>query len=145
MCHGNSALECYTSFCRYKEDTFCIDPNSIEQNISKYTKAIIAIDIAGQSANISAINKIAKKYSLKVISDSAQSPGALYNKKFAGTLSDIGGFSFNYHKHINTGEGGVAVTNNDILASKLRLIRNHAESVVDRNSSKERFIQYDWF
>ena len=78
-----------------------------------------------------AILKIAKKYNLKVISDAAQAPGAFYGKKYAGTLGDIGGFSLNCHKHINTGEGGILVTNNDIYAERLRLIRNHAEAVVD--------------
>ena len=53
---------------------------------------------------------------LKVISDTAQSPGAKYDNKFAGTLTDIGGFSLNYHKHINTGEGGIIITNSKKLA-----------------------------
>lgn len=111
--------------------TFCIDPISIEKNISPYTKAIMAVDIGGQSADMGEIIKIAKKHNLKIICDTAQSPGAKYFDKFAGTLADIGGYSLNYHKHIHTGEGGVLVTNNDILANKMRLIRNHAESVVE--------------
>jgi dTDP-4-amino-4,6-dideoxygalactose transaminase len=76
------------------------------------------------------IVKIAKKYNLKIISDTAQAPGAMYDNQFAGTLADVGGFSFNYHKHIHTGEGGVIVTNDDLIAERLRLIRNHAEAVV---------------
>ena len=58
-----------------------------------------------------AVNAIARKHKLKVISDTAQAPGALYNGKYAGTLTDIGGYSLNYHKHIHCGEGGVIVTN----------------------------------
>ena len=112
-------------------DTFNLDPRSIEKNISKYTKAIIVADIFGQSADMEEIMIIAKNHNLKVISDSAQSPGAMYKGKFAGTIADIGGFSLNYHKHIHTGEGGILVTNNDELAEKMRLIRNHAEVVVD--------------
>jgi dTDP-4-amino-4,6-dideoxygalactose transaminase len=54
----------------------------------------------------------------------------MYKGKFAGTLADIGGYSLNYHKHIHTGEGGIAVTDDDDLADRLRLIRNHAEVVV---------------
>ena len=111
-------------------ETFNIDPKSIEKNISPYTKAIIAIDIFGQSADIDTIMQIAKKHGLKVISDTAQSPGALYKGKYAGTLADIGGYSLNYHKHIHTGEGGIIVTNDDNLADRMRLIRNHAEAVV---------------
>lgn len=111
-------------------DTFNISPKSIEKNISPFTKAIISIDIFGQSADMKAIMRIAKKYNLKVISDSAQSPGALYNGKYAGTLADIGGISLNYHKHIHTGEGGVLFTNDDKLCERLQLIRNHGEAVV---------------
>ena len=82
---------------------------------------------------------IAKNHNIKVISDSAQSPGALYKGKFAGTIADIGGFSLNYHKHIHTGEGGILVTNNDELAEKMRLIRNHAEVVID-SSDKHKLV-----
>jgi perosamine synthetase len=110
--------------------TFCLDPSSVKENISPYTKAIISVDIFGQSADVNALNKIAQKHGIKIISDTAQSPGALYNKKYAGTLTDIGGFSLNYHKHIHTGEGGIIVTNDDNLAERMRLIRNHAEAVV---------------
>lgn len=110
--------------------TYCIDPASIEANVSPYTKAIMTVDIGGQSADMDRINTIAKKHGLKVISDTAQAPGALYKGKFAGTLADVGGYSLNYHKHIHTGEGGVLVTNDDAIAEKLCLIRNHAEAVV---------------
>ena len=85
--------------------TFCIDTKAIEKLISPRTKAILAVDIFGQSSDIIKINNLAKKYSLKVICDTAQSPGAKVGDYFAGTLSDIGGFSLNYHKHIHTGRG----------------------------------------
>lgn len=117
-------------FADIEDQTFTLDPISIEENITPYTKGIIAVDIFGHSADMSAINKIAKKHGLFVISDCAQAPNARYNGKFAGTLSDIGGYSFNYHKHIHCGEGGLLVTDNDDLAERLQLIRNHAESVV---------------
>ena len=110
--------------------TFCIDPKSIEANITPRTKAIMAIDIFGQSADIDAIRAIADKHGLKVISDTAQAPGARYKGKYAGTLADVGGYSLNYHKHIHTGEGGIVVTNDDEIAERVRLIRNHAEAVV---------------
>ena len=109
---------------------FCIDPCSIEKNITDKTKAIMAIDIFGQSADMDAIMQIAAKYGLKVISDTAQAPGAFYKDKYAGTMADIGGYSLNYHKHIHCGEGGVLITNDDDLAERLKLIRNHGEAVV---------------
>ena len=108
MCASATAIIHWNAipvFADIEEKTFNIDPKSIEKNISKKTKAIIAVDIFGHPANMKAILKIAKKHKIKVISDSAQAPGAIYNKKYAGTLADIGGFSLNCHKHINTGEG----------------------------------------
>ena len=123
-------------FADIEKKTFCIDPDSIIKNISNKTKAILAVDIFGHSANMNEIMSIAKKYNLKVISDSAQSPGAIYKGNFAGTIADIGGFSLNYHKHIHTGEGGILVTNDDMLAKKMQLIRNHAEAVMpDMNNA----------
>jgi perosamine synthetase len=118
-------------FADIEATSFCLDPQSIERNITPKTKAIMVVDIFGQSADMDAIMKIARSHGLKVISDTAQAPGATYNNKYAGTLADIGGFSLNYHKHIHTGEGGVIVTDNDELAEKCRLIRNHAEAVVE--------------
>ncbi len=119
---------------------FNIDPLSINKLITKKTKAILAVDIFGKSANYNSILKIAKKNNLKVICDTAQAPGCKYNKKFAGTLGDIGGYSLNYHKHIHTGEGGVVVTNNFNYAKKIKLIRNHAEAVVGDNFKKKNLI-----
>ena len=110
--------------------TFCLDPVSVEANITKYTKAIMVVDIFGQSADMDMIMNIAKRHNLKVISDAAQAPGTYYKGKFTGTLAHIGGYSLNYHKHIHTGEGGILVTDDDALAEKLQLIRNHAEAVV---------------
>tara|TARA_B110000879_G_C11182763_1_gene519393 strand:- start:185 stop:1459 length:1275 start_codon:yes stop_codon:yes gene_type:complete len=118
-------------FADIEEDTFNLDPASVEANITSHTKAIMAIDIFGHSADIDALRKIADKYNLKIISDTAQSPGAIYKGKLAGTLADIGGYSLNYHKHIHTGEGGIIVTNDDKLAERMQLIRNHAEVVVE--------------
>lgn len=117
-------------FADIEPDTFCLDVKSIEANISPRTKAIMSVDIFGQSADMEAINALADKYGLKVISDTAQAPGARVGNEYAGTLADIGGYSLNYHKHIHTGEGGVLVTNDDEFAERLMLIRNHAEAVV---------------
>ena len=124
-------------FADIEPDTFCLDPKSIEEQITPQTKAIMAVDIFGHSADMKSILSIAKKNNLKVISDTAQAPGAIYHGKYAGTLADIGGYSLNYHKHIHTGEGGILVTNSDLYADKLRLIRNHAEVVVESKGNKD--------
>jgi len=121
-------------------NTFNISIESIKKKITKKTKAIIAVDIFGQSADIFSILKLAKKYDLKVISDSAQAIGTKINGKFSGTIADVGGFSLNYHKHINTGEGGVIVTNNSEIYKKLVLIRNHGEMALDNKSKKKELI-----
>lgn len=133
MCASATAILHWNAipvFADITKETFNIDPISIEKNITAKTKAIIAVDIFGQSADMAAIMDIAERHNLKVISDTAQAPGALYDGKHAGTLAHIGGYSLNYHKHIHAGEGGIIVTNDDQLAERMRLIRNHAEAVV---------------
>lgn len=125
---------CIPIFVDIEKDTFCLDPKKIEKKITPKTKAIITVDIFGQSSDIYKIKKIARKYSLKVICDSAQAPGSKIGKNFTGTLADIGGYSLNYHKHIHTGEGGILVTNNDYYAKKMKLLRNHGETHKNLNN-----------
>lgn len=110
--------------------TFNIDPESVRRQIGPRTRAIMAVDIFGQSAAMDELRAIAKQHGLRLISDTAQAPGARYGDRFAGTLADIGGYSLNYHKHIHCGEGGILVTDDDRLAERLCLIRNHAEAVI---------------
>jgi len=124
-------------FADIEEDYFCLDPKSVEKRITSRTCAIIVVDIFGLPYDVESINAVAKKHGLYVIEDCAQAPGARYEKKFAGTLADIGIFSLNYHKHIHCGEGGIIVTDNDVLAEKVRLIRNHAEAVVENKGIED--------
>lgn len=123
-------------FADIEEDYFCLDADSIEQRITERTRAIIVVDIFGLPYDVDRINALAKKHNLVVIEDCAQAPGALCKGKFAGTWGNIGIYSLNYHKHIHSGEGGVIVTEDDELAEKMRLIRNHAESVVGAKGTK---------
>jgi len=118
-------------FADIEEEYFCLDADSIEERITEATRAIIVVDIFGQPYDAEKINKIAQKHNLWVIEDAAQAPHAKYKDRFAGTLGDVGIYSLNYHKHIHAGEGGVIVTDNDELAEKMRLIRNHAEAVAE--------------
>lgn len=133
MCASATAILHWNAipvFADIERETFNIDPISVEANITPYTKAIMAIDIFGHSCDIDALMRLADKYNLKVITDTAQAPGTFNNGRYTGTLSHVGGYSLNYHKHIHTGEGGVLVTNDDEIFEKLQLIRNHAEAVV---------------
>lgn len=117
--------------------TFNIDPASVERLITPRTRAILAVDIFGQSCDMRALRGITTRHNLKLLCDTAQSPGATYYGKATGTLADIGGYSLNYHKHIHCGEGGILVTDDDRYATRLRLIRNHAEAVIDSEDPLE--------
>ena len=111
--------------------SFNLDPASVEKCISPRSKAIMTVDIFGQSSDMRALRDIANRHNLKLLGDTAQSPGAQYYGKSTGTLADIGGFSLNYHKHIHCGEGGILVTDSDDYAARMQMIRNHAEAVVE--------------
>lgn len=122
---------CIPVFCDIETQTFSIDPDKLEACITDRTRAIVLNDMHGRPTDFDRIKTIAQKYRLPIISDSAQTIGAVYKGKYSGTLADIGGFSFNWHKHIHCGEGGILVTNRDDLAERMRLLRNHAEGVVE--------------
>jgi perosamine synthetase len=110
---------------------FTLDPASIESRITPRTKAILVVHLFGYPADMDAIMKIAARHGLKVIEDAAQAPGIYYKGRPVGTIGDVGGFSLNFHKHIHTGEGGLLVTNNDEIALRCRLIRNHGENATE--------------
>lgn len=118
-------------FADINSKTYNLDPESIESRITSRTKAIIIVHLFGRVADMDSIMKIAKNYNLKVIEDAAQAPGTFYKGSSVGAIGDIGGFSLNFHKHIHCGEGGMLVTNNDDLAQRAQLIRNHGENSAD--------------
>tara|TARA_X000000950_G_scaffold229307_2_gene277132 strand:- start:495 stop:1823 length:1329 start_codon:yes stop_codon:yes gene_type:complete len=113
-----------------------LDPVSVERCITSKTKAIMVVHQFGIPANMDGIMNLARKYNLYVIEDCAQAHGAMYKDKFVGTFGDIGVFSLNVNKSIQTGEGGVCVTNNKEIAYRLQLIRNHGEAVVEKANYK---------
>jgi dTDP-4-amino-4,6-dideoxygalactose transaminase len=91
-------------------ETFCLTADTIRAQLTPRTKAVVVVDLFGQPPDMAPIMELARDRKLLVIEDSAQSPGARYNGRYAGTLADVGVFSLNYHKTIHTGEGGVVVT-----------------------------------
>lgn len=117
-------------FADIDKDDFCLSPESVKKCITPRTKAILFVHIFGNVGKIQEIVSIAQEHNIKVIEDCAQAPGAMYKGQNVGLFGDIGVFSLNYHKHIHTGEGGVVVTNDNKLADKVRLIRNHGENIV---------------
>lgn len=133
MCASATAILHWNAipvFADIEPETFNLDPRTVEANITPHTRAIMAVDIFGQSCDIDALMEIAKRYNLKVITDTAQAPGTFNKGRVTGTLAHVGGYSLNYHKHIHTGEGGILVTNDDDIFERLQLIRNHAEAVI---------------
>jgi len=99
-------------YCEIREDTLNIDENKIEALITEKTKAIVPIHYAGIPAEMDKINEIGKKYNIPVIEDAAQAFNSKYNGKYAGTLSELGAFSFHATKSYSSGEGG-GLTMND--------------------------------
>ncbi len=123
-------------FADIEEDTFCMDPSSVAAEISERTKAIIAVNLFGHPARLAELRALADKHGLYLIEDNAQAPlGEEYGRK-CGTIGHIGVFSLNYHKHIHSGEGGVCVTDDQVLAQRLQMIRNHGENVVSTDSAE---------
>jgi perosamine synthetase len=112
------------------DDLGSLDPKSIKNLVSSRTKAILVVHQFGIPAQMDEILKIAKENNLKIIEDCAQAHGAKYKGKFVGTIGDIGVFSLNVNKAIQSGEGGVCITNDKDLHYRLALIRNHGEAVV---------------
>ena len=118
-------------------NTYNIDLTKIEEKITTKTKAILAVHLYGQTADMEKINKIAEKYGLIVIEDSAQAHGAYFNNKRTGNLGDASGFSFYPGKNLGAlGDGGAITTNNDELAEKLRALRNYGSHVKYENIVK---------
>lgn len=110
--------------------TFNIDPQKIEAAITPRTKAIIAVHLYGQPAEMAAIQAIASRHGLTVIEDAAQAHGAQHVGKRAGSLGDAAAFSFYPGKNLGAlGDGGAITTNDDVLARRLRKLRNYGSSI----------------
>jgi len=119
------------------EDSGCLDPADVRKKITNKTRAIFVVHLFGIPANMTEIMKIADEFDLFVFEDCAQSPMAKFENKFVGTIGDIGGFSFTESKHVMSGEGGIAITNNGKINNGLRVIRNHGE-VLSTDFSEEK-------
>lgn len=111
-----------------EKDSWCIDPAEIRKAITPRTKAIIPVHLYGQPCNMDEIMQIAREYNLKVIEDCAEAHGAEFNGQKAGSFGDISCFSFFANKIITTGEGGMCLSNDEKLVSKMQILRDHGMS-----------------
>ncbi|UTB33642.1 MAG: DegT/DnrJ/EryC1/StrS aminotransferase family protein [Methanobacterium sp. ERen5] len=127
---GNSVLYVGAKpvFVDINRDTYNLDPEKIEEAITEKTKVIMPVHLYGQPADMDPINKIAKDNGLTVIEDAAQAHGSVYKGKKAGSIGDMGCFSFYPTKNMTTSEGGMVTTNNSELAEMVRILRAHGES-----------------
>ena len=118
------------------EKTYNIDPTKIEASITTRTKAIIAVHLYGQPADMPAINAIAKKHKIKVLEDAAQAHGAKCYGKRVGGLGDAAGISMYPGKNLGAfGDAGVVTTNDNETADKVRLLRNYGSRVKYHNEA----------
>lgn len=129
-------------FCDVRPDTMNIDENLIEDLITPKTKAIYVIHYAGVPCEINTINEIAKKHNLPVVEDAAQAVGSSYEGRAAGTLTDLGCYSFHETKNYIMGEGGAILVNRAELFSRAEIIR---EKGTDRKRVLRGLVdKYTW-
>jgi perosamine synthetase len=106
-------------------DTWCIDPVAIEKAITPKTKAIIVVHLYGNVADMEKIMAIARKHGLAVLEDAAEGLGSEYNGRKAGSIGDVGVFSFHGTKTVVTGEGGMLVTNRKDVWERAKILNDH--------------------
>ena len=124
-------------FCDVDADTLLIAPDLVEAKISPRTKAIIAVDYAGQPCDYDRLHEIADKNDLVLLADGCHSIGATYKGRKVGTLADITVFSFHPVKHITTGEGGMVVTDNPACFERVKMFRNHCINADHRQRAEK--------
>lgn len=112
-------------FSDVEPETLLVDASKIEEKITPKTKAIIAVDYAGQPCDYDELKSIAKRHNLTLVADACHALGATYKGRNVGTLADMTVFSFHPVKHITTGEGGMVTTDDPDLAKRVRVFRNH--------------------
>lgn len=132
-------------FVDIESETFNIDPESVSKGINKRTKGILAVDLFGRPCRAKELREIADSSDLVLMLDSAQTPLARVDGKHSLHYAHAGGFSFNRHKHLQVGEGGLAVTDMEAVAKIMQYLRNHAEitSVLDSGLQRSKIIGHN--
>ncbi len=126
-------------------DTWCIDVDQIERLVTPDTRAILPVHLGSRMADMDRINEIAKKHNLKVIEDCAHMHGGFWRGKGAGTLGDIGCFSFQSSKLMTCGEGGIIITNDDDLAGRCQAYMNSGRgTTTDRQAAEGTMLGWNY-
>jgi dTDP-4-amino-4,6-dideoxygalactose transaminase len=120
-----------------------ISVTAIERKLTPRTKAVIAVHYAGFPCMMDQIRELASTYEIKIIEDAAHAPGSVYMGSKLGTWGDVGCFSFFSNKNMTTAEGGMAVTNDPDIASKLRLLRSHGMTTLTWDRHRGHSFSYD--
>lgn len=128
-------------FADVNPETLLIDPSSVEAHLSKKTKAVIAVDYAGQPCDYKILQEMTAHYNIALVADACHSIGGRYQDRPVGSLALLNTFSFHPVKHITTGEGGMITTDDEKLADRMRLFRNHGITTDHR----QREAQGSWF
>lgn len=124
-------------------DDLGISPEAIARAITPATKAITVMHYGGYVCEMAAINALAREHGLAVIEDAAHAPGSEWDGKKAGTLGDIGCFSFFANKNLVTGEGGMIVTDRDDLAERVQMLRSHGMTTLTWDRHQGHAHSYD--
>jgi perosamine synthetase len=111
------------------EDSWCLDPELVEQAITVHTKAIVATHLYGNLCEMNKLLLVGEKYGIPVIEDAAEAIGSVYHGKRAGSMGEFGSFSFHGTKTLTTGEGGMFVTNDVELFGRVLTLSNHGRAL----------------
>ena len=128
-------------FADVKPDTLLVNPADVAAKVTARTKAIVAVDYAGQPCDYDALRDIAARHELALVDDAAHALGGQYKGRPVGTLADLNTFSLHPVKHITTGEGGMITTDDQTLARKMRVFRTHGIT----SDHRQRAEQGSWF
>jgi perosamine synthetase len=124
-------------------DTLLIDPNRIEEKITPYTKAMIAVDYTGHPCDYDQLREIALRHKISLVADGCHALGATYKGIKVGSLADMTVFSFHPVKHITTGEGGMITTDDPSMAARMRSFRNHGITTDYRKREAKTSLFYE--
>lgn len=130
-------------FADVRQDTLTIDPTSASNLMRPRTRAIVAVDYAGQPADLDELRRVADRAGALLIEDAAHAIGATYRGRPVGSLADLTTFSFHPVKQMTTGEGGAVTTDDDTLAKRVRVFRNHGITTDARERAERGTWWYD--